>query len=190
MSNPTLPRAAPNRDTAYVSEPFAVPVEIRLRRPIEADHHQLVAVVDDWWAGRKLHGLLPRLWLQHFTGTSWIAETPDGTLAGFLVGFVSPDHPDLAYIHMVATKPELRKQAIGRVMYEAFFADVAARGARKVTAITWAGNAVSIGFHVAMGFRVVDGPGTETILGVTAFPDYDYAGEDRVVFSRDLAPDR
>jgi len=54
--------------------------------------------------------------------------------------------------------------------------------------ITWAGNAISIGFHTAMGFRIVDGPGTDTILGITAFPNYDYPGEDRVVFIRDVEP--
>ena len=173
-------------DTGGVSEPADTPFEIHLRRPAEADHPRLVAVVDEWWGGRQLHDLLPRLWFQHFTGTSWIAETADGALAGFLVGFVSPDDPHLAYIHMVATNPAIRKQAVGRTMYEAFFADVARRGAREVKAITWAGNTVSIGFHRAMGFRLVDGPGTREILGVPAFADYDYPGEDRVVFERAL----
>jgi ribosomal protein S18 acetylase RimI-like enzyme len=159
---------------------------LRLRRPLETDHPRLVGVVDDWWGGRRLHELLPRIWLQHFTGTSWIAETADGELAGFLVGFISPDRPDEAYIHMIATNPQLRKRAVARTLYQAFFQDVAGRGVRHVKAITWAGNRVSIGFHTAMGFRIVDGPGTQTILGVTAFPNYDYPGEDRVVFIRDL----
>ena len=38
----------------------------------------MVRQVDDWWGGRRLHALLPRLWFQHFTGTSWIAEDADG----------------------------------------------------------------------------------------------------------------
>lgn len=169
------------------------PLSLRLRRPLEADHPQLVGVVDDWWGGRRLHELLPRVWLQHFTGTSWIAEiaetgqTAESQLAGFLVGFISPDRPDEAYIHMIATNPGLRKRAVARTLYEAFFRDVADRGVRQVKAITWAGNRVSIGFHTAMGFRIVDGPGTEMILGVRAFPNYDYPGEDRVVFTRDVA---
>lgn len=177
----------PNHETGLVNEP--APLNLRLRRPLEVDHPQLVGVVDDWWGGRRLHELLPRVWLQHFSGTSWIAETgvtAESQLAGFLVGFISPDRPDEAYVHMIATNPELRKRAVARTLYEAFFRDVAGRGVRQVKAITWAGNRVSIGFHTAMGFRIVDGPGTRTILGVTAFPDYDYPGEDRVVFSRDL----
>ena len=55
----------------------------------------VVDVVDEWWGGRRMRALLPRLWFQHFTGTSWVAEDADGPArSGFLVGFVSPDHPD------------------------------------------------------------------------------------------------
>ena len=56
--------------------------DFTFRRPTEADHARIVRQVDDWWGGRRLHDLLPRLWFQHFTGTSWIVEdgdTPDGS---------------------------------------------------------------------------------------------------------------
>jgi len=160
--------------------------EIVLRRPVEADHPRLVGRVDEWWGGRKLHQLLPRLWLQHFTGTSWVAEDADGQLVGFLVGFLSPDRPGEAYIHMVATSPNHRGAGIGRLLYERFFEDVRARGARRVTAITWPGNRVSVGFHRAMGFTPTEGPGTQNLYGTPAYPDYDADGDDRVVFSREL----
>ncbi len=161
---------------------------IVLRRPVEADHRRVVAVVDEWWGGRRLHDLLPRLWFQHFTGTSWIADTEDGRLAGFLVGYVSPDDPSLGYVHMVATNPNLRKRGLGRALYDAFFADVAGRGVRSVRAITWPGNRVSLGFHRAIGFRVTEGTGTMPMYGVVAYPDYDADGEDRVVLERAIEP--
>lgn len=160
--------------------------EFRFRRPLEADHAFLVGQVDDWWGGRKLHQLLPRLWLQHFTGTSWVVEDAGGTPIGFLVGFISPDHPDQAYIHMVATNPSHRGAGLGRALYERFFTDVRARGAHQVAAVTWPGNRVSVGFHQAMGFLPADGPGTQRLYGTPAYPDYDAEGDDRVVFSREL----
>jgi len=163
---------------------------IRLRRQTEADYPVVIAVVDDWWGGRSLYRILPRLWFQHFTGTSWIAETEDDRLAGFLVGFVSPDDPSVAYIHMVATNPNLRLRGLGRTMYEAFIADVAGRGARTVRAITWPGNRTSVGFHRAMGFAIDDGPATQRLYGTPAYPGYDGEGEDRVVFSRAVRPDQ
>lgn len=160
--------------------------ELRFRRPVEADHRFLVERVDDWWGGRKLHQLLPRLWLQHFTGTSWVVEDARGAIVGFLVGFVSPDHPEQAYIHMVATSPNHRRTGLGRALYERFVADVSSRGVRRVTAITWPGNRVSVGFHRAMGFRPDEGPGTQRLYGTPAYPDYDADGDDRAVFILEL----
>jgi GNAT superfamily N-acetyltransferase len=129
---------------------------------------------------------LPRLWLQHFTGTSWVVEDADGRLRGFLVAFLSQDHPGTAYIHMVASDPNVRRMGIGRAMYERAFADLAAHGARRVKAITWPGNRTSIAFHRSMGFAVDDGPGTRPLYGTPAHVDYDGPGEDRVVFEREL----
>ena len=134
--------------------------EISLRRPTEADHAHFVGQVDDWWGGRKVHQLLPRLWFQHFTGTSWVAEDGNGRLVGFLVGFISPDRPDEAYVHMVGTSPNHRRSGLGRTLYERFFEDVGARGVRHVLAVTWPGNRVSVGFHRTMGFIPADGAGS------------------------------
>jgi len=160
--------------------------DIRLRRPTEADHPILVAQVDDWWGGRRLHQIFPRLWLQHFTGTSWVAEDDEGRLIGFLVGFISPDRPGEAYIHMVATSPNKRGAGLGRTLYERFFEDARAKGAHRVTAITWPGNRTSVAFHRAMGFTPADGPGTQNLYGTPAYPDYDAEGDDRAVFSLEI----
>jgi ribosomal protein S18 acetylase RimI-like enzyme len=157
-----------------------------LRRPVEADHLRLIRVIDDWWGGRRLHHLLPRLWLQHFTGMSWIAETADGALAGFLIGFVSPDSPSVGYVHMVSANPNVRRRGIARHLYAAFIADVRARGVREIRAITWAGNRQSVAFHRALGFHLDDGPGTRPAYGVPSYPGYEGDDQDMVVMRLDL----
>jgi ribosomal protein S18 acetylase RimI-like enzyme len=159
---------------------------LTFRRPVEADHGYLVDRVDEWWGGRKVRQLLPRLWLRHFTGTSWIAEDASGAIVGFLIGFVSPDDPVHAYIHMAATSPNHRRPGLGRVLYGRFLADARERGVRRVTAITWPGNRVSVGFYLALGFHPEDGPGTQRLYGTPAYPDYDGDGQDRTVFSLEL----
>ncbi len=158
--------------------------DVSFRRPIDADHPVVIAQVDDWWGGRKVRATLPRLWFRHFTGTSWIAEGTDGRLLGFLIGFVSPDHPEIGYVHMVGTNPNRRRLGLGRALYERFYEDARAAGAARVVAVTWPANQVSVGFHRAMGFAPDEGDGTQRLYGSPAYADYDGEGEDRVVFTK------
>ena len=159
---------------------------IVFRRPVEADYPRVVRVLDDWWGGRNVDFLLPRLWLQHFTSTSWLAETAEGALAGFAIGFHSPDHPDVAYCRLIGTNPNLRLQGLGRQLYEHLFDDARRAGRHEIRAITWPGNRTSIAFHRALGFEVVGGPGTQNLYGVPAFPGYDFDREDRAILVRSL----
>ena len=160
--------------------------DVTFRRPTEADYAAVSRVIDDWWGGRQLDHLLPRLWLQHFTGTSWLAETADGRLAGFLVGFLSPDKPDVAYCHLVVTNPNLRRRGLGRALYERFFDDARAGERNVVSAITWPANRTSIAFHRALGFEIQGGPESQNLYGTPAWAGYDFDGEDRTILSRRL----
>ena len=157
---------------------------IVFRRPTESDYPEMVRVIDDWWGGRKMDVLLPRLWLQHFTGTSWLAETGDGRLAGFLIGFHSPDQADVAYCQLIATNPNLRQRGLGRALYERFFDDAVRAGRHEVRAITWPGNRTSIAFHRALGFEVQAGAGSQNLYGTPAQPGYDFDREDRAILVR------
>jgi predicted GNAT superfamily acetyltransferase len=157
---------------------------ISFRRPTEADYPTIVRVIDDWWGGRKMDVLLPRLWLQHFTGTSWLAHTDDGKLAGFLIGFHSPDQANVAYCRMIATNPSVRHRGVGRALYERFFEDARQAGRHEVRAITWPGNRASISFHCAIGFEVEVGPGSQNLYGTPAQAGYDFDREDRTILVR------
>ena len=160
--------------------------DISFRRPTEADYPTIVRVINDWWGGRTMDVLLPRLWLQHFTGTSWLAETGDGKLAGFLVGFHSPDQADVAYCRLIATNPNVRRRGLGRALYHRFFEDARRAGRREVRAITWPGNRTSIAFHLALGFELEEGPGSQNLYGTPAQAGYDFDREDRAILVRKL----
>jgi ribosomal protein S18 acetylase RimI-like enzyme len=117
---------------------------------------------------------LPRLFLDHFSGTSLIAEH-DGELAGFVIGFLSPAKPHEAYIHYAAVAPAWRRSGLAGRLYEQFF-DLARHDGRTVVkAITSPQNAASIAYHRAMGFTVSD-----------PIEDYDGPSTDRVVFVREI----
>ncbi|MEO3794165.1 GNAT family N-acetyltransferase [Nonomuraea sp. B10E15] len=144
-----------------------------LRAATPGDYDAIAAVVDDWW-GRPVLPSLPRLFLDHFHGTSLIAEGPEGPgdMAGFLIGFVSPSQPGEAYIHFVGVAPGARESGVARSMYERFFGIARDHGRHVVRAITAPVNERSIAFHRRMGFEAGDpvpgynGPGTSLVTFV------------------------
>lgn len=138
---------------------------IRPARP--EDYDAIIAVVDEWW-GRSVMRSLPRLYLDHFSGTSFVAEDESG-LAGFIIGFVSPTQPDVAYCHFIAVRPDRRGSKLGGALY-AELANVARdAGCTELRAITPPFNEASIGFHQRLGFEAsgpvadYNGPGTEAV---------------------------
>jgi ribosomal protein S18 acetylase RimI-like enzyme len=147
-----------------------MPVAIRQAEP--GDYSDVIAVIDDWWGGRPMAAMLPKLFFVHFRDTSFVAED-DGRLAGFLCGFRSQTHEDEAYIHFVGVDPARRGSGLGRELYERFFAAVAPRTV--IRAVTSPVNEHSVAFHRALGFEVerVD-------------EDYDGHGQTRVLLVKHL----
>lgn len=115
------------------------------------DFDYLVTVVDEWW-GRPVRHLLHPVFLYQFGDTAFVGEV-EGAVVGFLVGFSGRRDPGEAYIHMVAVAPASRHAGVARALYETFFAAVAARGCRRIKAITTPGNRGSVAFHNADGIR-------------------------------------
>ena len=156
-----------------------------LRRLREEDHAAIIRVLDEWWGGRHISDLLPRLFFQHFTDTSFAIEA-DGRVLAFLVGFLSQSRPGEAYIHFVGVDPAARGRGFGRTLYERFFSVAKDRGAQEVHCVTSPVNKGSIAFHRAMGFWLA--PGDAEVDGVPVQTDYDGHGGSRVVFVKSLSP--
>ncbi|MFD0712650.1 GNAT family N-acetyltransferase [Paenibacillus sp. GCM10027626] len=156
---------------------------MQIRAIREADYFPITSVVDDWWGGRPMRGLLPRLFFQHFQTTSFAAED-EGEIVGFLIGFVSQTDPAEAYIHFIGVHPAYRKQQVARRLYELFFARVSECGCRTVRCITSPVNKTSIAFHTRMGFEIE--PGAEEVDGIPVSPNYDGGGQPRVLFRLSL----
>jgi ribosomal protein S18 acetylase RimI-like enzyme len=145
---------------------------LQVRHADAADYTRVNAVVDEWWGGRQMAAMLPKLFFVHFRDTSFVAEDDEG-LVGFLCGFRSQTHAEEAYIHFVGVDPARRGSGLGRSLYERFFEAVAPRTI--VRADTSPVNERSVAFHRALGFEVdrVD-------------EDYDGRGEARVLLVKRL----
>jgi ribosomal protein S18 acetylase RimI-like enzyme len=157
----------------------------RVRLAAIDDHLPLVRSLDDWW-GRPTRHRLPRLWFEHFTGTSLVAEDEAGRRIGFVVGFVSPDRPEEAYVHLLGVAPGRRRRGVGRTLWEAFAERARERGARRVSTIVWPADPIGVAFLRGIGFVVDDGPGTRPLYGVPARTDWNDDRDDQALFGRDL----
>ncbi|MFG1793717.1 GNAT family N-acetyltransferase [Nocardia altamirensis] len=148
--------------------------QLRIRPATAADYDAIANVVDAWWQ-RPVTAAVPRLFLDHFAGTSLIAER-DSRLIGFLVGFLSPHEPNTAYIHFVGVNPRHRGKGLARDLYDRFITLARAADRQVVKAITSPGNQGSVAFHRALGFTVV-GP----------VRDYNGPGRDMMTFELSLS---
>jgi len=136
------------------------------------DFDQIVSVMDDWWGGPA--GVRPLPIFYYEWGEFALIVEDAGSLAGFLLGFVTQKSPRTAYVHVIGIAPPYRRRGVGRMLYDEFARRGEAQGASVMKAITTPGNEGNIEFHRAMGFSVVE--------------DTDYAGPGRArfVFTRPL----
>ena len=148
------------------------------------DYKTVRSVIDDWWGGRHVAQLFPKLFLQHFQDTCFVAEE-DGKLVGFLVGFVSQSKPGEAYIHLAAVHPDYRNRGIASALYDHFYQVVRARGCYTVRLVTSPTNKDSIAFHTRIGYQIE--PGDGIVDSVPVILDYDGAGTSRVRFTLNIS---
>lgn len=156
---------------------------ISIRRASPEDHPEILACVKAWWGGRELTWMLPRLFLIHFSTTSFIAETNDA-LVGFLIGFLSQSNPNEGYVHLAGVHPDYRRLGLGRRLYDRFCRACAATGRDTVRACTSPVNRDSVAFHSRLGFLIL--PGDGEIDGIPVTRDYNRPGDPKVLFEKKL----
>lgn len=156
---------------------------MNIRHVLESDYIPVMSVIDDWWGGRHMADMLPKLFFQHFQDTSFVAKR-DGQIIGFLIGFVSQTYPAEAYVHFIGVHPEFRKNGVAKCLYRMFFETAHEKGCKVVRSVTSPVNKTSISFHIHMGFKIEKGTGE--VDGVQVTVDYDGIGQDRVLFAKEL----
>ena len=157
-------------------------MEIRQCQP--SDHPAIISVMKDWWGGRDLTYMLPRLFLNHFYKTSFVVELED-KLVGFLVGFLSPSEPDEGYIHFAGVDPPHHGKGIGIYLYHQFFQLCRKDNRNIVKACTSPVNKDSIAFHTHIGFSIK--PGNTVLEGVQVTLDYNKPDDPKVLFIMDIS---
>jgi GNAT superfamily N-acetyltransferase len=156
---------------------------MEIRSVKSLDYYVISPLINEWWGGRNMSDMLPKLFFDHFTNTSFIAEK-EGKLVGFLIGILSQSHSNEAYIHFVGVHPDYRKHNIGKHLYNNFFNVVKQNDRNIVRCVTSPVNKVSIAFHTKIGFEIEEGD--KKMDGVSVNSDYGGPNQDRVLFVKYL----
>lgn len=161
--------------------------QLIFRNVSDSDYDYVISVVNEWWGGRNMAAMLPRLFFRHFQHTSFvvIAGEKRATIVGFLIGFVSQTDVNEGYIHFVGVDPEYRKTGIGKELYHRFFEKVRKLGCSSVSCVTSPINKLSISFHESLGFTIQAG-NSSFVNNVPVSLNYDGPNEDRVIFKKEI----
>ncbi|MDH3343895.1 MAG: GNAT family N-acetyltransferase [Desulfobacteraceae bacterium] len=168
------------------TENFDLPEGVNIRHGDPSDHPRIIKVMKDWWDGRDLTSMLPRLFLEHFFNTSMVMEDRENELIAFLIGFLSQSQANECYIHFVGVHPEYRGLGFGTYLYRQFFQTCKENHRTIVRACTSPVNKGSIEFHKKMGFQIE--PGNGQLLNVSVTLDYNCPGDPKVLFVKKLYP--
>ena len=90
--------------------------DMTIRKAHPSDHASVIAALQNWWGGRDLTAMLPKLILNHFNDTSFLIEKQ-----GQMIGFMSPALENEAYVHFMGIHPDFRNKGLGKILYERFF---------------------------------------------------------------------
>ena len=156
-----------------------LPEGLTIRNSKPSDHQQIISVMKDWWEGRDLTWMLPKLFLVHFCNTSFIIEKGD-SLTAFLIGFLSQSKINEGYIHLVGVHPNYRGVGIGAFLYHRFFKICKENNRDTVRSCTSPVNKGSIAFHGKIGFNILKG--NAEIDDVQVSLDYNHPGDTKVLF--------
>ena len=163
-----------------------MPAGVITRDAVPSDHPRIIKVMKDWWGGRDLTAMLPRLFLEHFYNTSLVMENRDNELIAFLIGFLSPSRTDEGYIHFVGVHGNYRGLGLGTHLYHRFFRTCRENNRTMVRCCTSPVNKGSIEFHKKLGFQIE--PGNGHLLDISVTLNYNRPDDPKVQFFKKLGP--
>jgi predicted GNAT superfamily acetyltransferase len=160
-----------------------LPKDLIVRNSKPSDHHRIISVMKDWWGGRDLTWMLPKLFLVHFCNTSFIIEKSEDLMA-FLIGFLSQSKANEGYIHLVGVHPDYRGMGLGECLYHRFFQICKAKNRDTIRSCTSPVNKGSIEFHRKIGFNILNG--NAEVDGIQVSLDYNHPGDPKVLFEKKI----
>jgi Acetyltransferases len=155
---------------------------LKIRTTLEEDFVEIAELAENCSPMETERNSIYHIFTKFFRSTSLVAELPSGEIGGFLLGFISQENPEEAYIHLLCVDPKMRGKSAGRKLVENFIDEVSLKGCKTVYLTTKPINWNSISFYKKLGFLEDKSQETINILGTNAVKNYNGKGQHMVVF--------
>jgi ribosomal protein S18 acetylase RimI-like enzyme len=159
---------------------------LKIRNTLEEDFVEIAELAENCSPMETERNSIYHIFTKFFKSTSLVAELPSGGIGGFILGFISQENPEEAYIHLLCVDPKMRGKHVGRKLVEKFIGEVTLRECKKICLITKPINWNSISFYKKLGFLEDKSQETINILGVNAVKNYNGMGQHMVVFYKSI----
>lgn len=110
------------------------------------------------------------LWCRDFARTSVVAKI-DGSVVGFVIGFLRPTRPDTVFVWQVAVAHSARGQHIGTAMLEVLLDRLAGDGVSRMESTVTPGNTASVAMFAAVARAQQCTFGNRQLFAADDFPD-------------------
>ena len=125
------------------------------------------------------------MFTKFFKTTSLVIED-NKNIKGFLIGFISQENNENAYIHLLCIENVLRRQAMAEKLVKEFINIVCSLDCKKLFLVCKPSNKTAINFYNKMGFISLHSDETVVIDDINVFKDYDGHADDKIVFCKSI----
>jgi ribosomal protein S18 acetylase RimI-like enzyme len=155
---------------------------LKIRNTLEEDFVEIAELAENCGPMETERNSIYHIFTKFFRSTSLVAQLPSGGIGGFILGFISQENPEEAYMHLLCVDPKMRGKHVGRKLVEKFIDEVSLKECKKIYLITKPINWNSISFYKKLGFLEDKSQETINILGINAVKNYNGMGQHMVVF--------
>ncbi len=159
---------------------------LKIRNTLEEDFVEIADLAENCSPMETERNSIYHIFTKFFKSTSFVAELPSGELGGFILGFISQENHEDAYIHLLCVDPKMRGKNIGKKLVEKFTEGAALKKCKMIYLITKPVNWNSISFYKKLGFLEDKSRETINILGTNAVKNYNGMGQHMVVFYKPI----
>jgi ribosomal protein S18 acetylase RimI-like enzyme len=125
------------------------------------------------------------IFTKFFKNTSLVLEE-NKNIKGFLIGFISQENNENAYIHLLCIEKDLRRQNMAANLVKVFINIVCSLNCKNVFLVCKPSNKTAINFYNKLGFLSLHSNETVAIDNINIFKDYDGPAEDKIVFYKSI----